>query len=97
MKITKWVDMGAEVEVEIGADDIRIALSEAFSSVEVQAFDAKPTRFDVTRALNDIAAFFNAITDEHIGLLNDAQREVTEKFLRRAADRFKGAPVEVAQ
>ena len=23
MKITKWVDMGAEVEIEIGMDDIR--------------------------------------------------------------------------
>jgi hypothetical protein len=33
MKISKWVEMSEEVEIEIGADDIRVALAEAFDKM----------------------------------------------------------------
>ena len=33
MRITKWVDMGADVEVHIDASDVAAALAEAFEHV----------------------------------------------------------------
>lgn len=90
MKIRKWVDMGQEVEVEIGADDIRSALSEAFSRVmQDRLGEEGPTRQEVTLALNDIAIFFNALTDQQIDLLTLGQRNIVQVFLFKAAERFK--------
>ena len=90
MKVSKWVDMGQDVEVEIGADDIRYALSEAFSRVIQDPLgEAGPTRKDVTRALNDIATFLNALTDPQIDLLNLGQRSAVHAHLLKTAERFK--------
>jgi len=87
MKVTKWVEYSREVEIEIGADDIAAALSEAFARVP-RDIDDHPSRHDVTSALNSIARFFNGMKDEHIALLTDGQRKVTYKFLTLAATRF---------
>jgi hypothetical protein len=87
MKVTKWVDFSQMVEMDIGANDISDALSEAFARVH-RDIDDKPNRFDVTSALNAIAGFFNGLTDAHIALLTDGQRKITRTYLAGAAARF---------
>jgi hypothetical protein len=90
VKINKWVDMGQEVEVEIGADDIRIALAEAFAVVTQDRLGEEgPNRFDIMRALNAIGAFLNAMTDEQIALLSDAVRHQVQTYLAKASERFQ--------
>ena len=46
MKVTKWVQPeGMEVEIDIGADDVRIALAEAFVRAAPDSrSDDRPTR-----------------------------------------------------
>lgn len=89
MKVTKWVDLGQEVEIEIGADDIRAALGEAFGRVTSDPLGEEgPSRSDVVACFNSIAGFLNAITDEQITKLNYLQRVVIGKFLRKHAERF---------
>ena len=90
MKVTKWVDMGQEVEVDVGVDDIRSALAEAFAAVtEDRLGENGPNKNDVLLALNSMAAFLNALTDGQIGLLTLGQRITVESFLTRVAARFK--------
>lgn len=88
MRVTKWVDMGAEVEVEIGADDIGIALSEAFSAAN-QQLEKAVNIHDVLRAINNIAGFLKGISDENIGRFNDKQREFISNCLIEQGERFK--------
>lgn len=89
MKIRKWVDFGQEVDVEIGMEDIRSALGEAFSNVTADRLgEERPNRGNVARALNSIAGFLNALTDEHVALLSSAARSTVRTFLVKAADRF---------
>lgn len=95
MRVTKWVDMGADVEIEIGADDVRRALDEAFSETE-QRLEYAVNIHDVLRAFNSIGQFLNALTDEQIALLNDAQRKVIGAFLNKAASRFPQTTPEVS-
>lgn len=87
MRITKWVDMGAEVEVEIGVDDIRCALVEAFSASN-QNLEEPVNIHDILRAFSNIGSFLRAFTDEQIAMLNDAQRKIIGDFLKTEAERF---------
>lgn len=97
MRVTKWVDMGAEVEIQIGADDIGSALNEAFSCANQRPEEAVNIH-DVLRALNDIAGFLKGISDENIARLNDKQRQLIGGFLRDQAPRFlPAAPAAEAQ
>jgi hypothetical protein len=90
MKVTKWVDFGQEVDVDIDATDIRCALAEAFAVVTRDRFEEDgPSRNDVLHAINNIGAFLKALTDEQIALLNEHQRSLTAEFLQVQADRFK--------
>lgn len=90
MKVRKWVDFGQEVEVNIGADDIRAALAEAFETIAGDRLGENgPNRNDVCMALNNIAGFLNGITDQQIGLLYPTQRSTVEQFLLKAAQRFR--------
>ena len=89
MKITKWVECSQEVEVHIGADDIRWALSEAFSRVE-RDIDDRPNRHDATAALGAIGSFLVGLTDDRIALLKDSQRKIVAEFLAARARRFGG-------
>jgi len=93
MRISKWVDFGAEVDIEIDFHDVRAALGEAMARVTEErfeeGFEEVPTRFDVARALDSIGTFFNALTDEQIGLLTDAQQKLCADFLEWNAGRFK--------
>jgi mitochondrial fission protein ELM1 len=88
MKVTKWVEFSQEVEIDISADDVRCALSEAFARVNVRNVDDTPNRFDVSRALNSIGTFLNALTDEHISLLSPKGRQTVAAFLGKHAERF---------
>jgi hypothetical protein len=90
VKLSKWVDMGQEVEVEIGVDDIRAALGEAFEVVTRDPLGEEgPSRFDVIRALNMIGAFLNALTDEQIALLTDPVRRNVQTYLAKTSERFQ--------
>ena len=90
MQIRKWVDMGQEVKVEIGMEDIRAALSECFETVTQDRLGEEgPNRAEVVMAINSIANFLNALTDSHIEKLTDVQRDVIHNFLSRSAERFK--------
>lgn len=90
MRVSKWVDMGQEVEIEIGMEEIRAALSECFAVVtDDRLGEEGPNRAEVAYALNSVGTFLNALTIEHIGKLNSAQRETIRIFLLTQAERFK--------
>ncbi len=90
MKITKWVDFGCEVEVDVSSEDIRAALSEAFTeATRDNPGEPPPWLGDVTRALNGMAVFLNALTAEQIAAMTPGQRKVVSEFLARAAERFR--------
>jgi hypothetical protein len=90
MKISKWVDMGQEVDIEIDFNDIRVALAEAFEPITRERLGEEgPSCGDVGRALNSMAAFLNALTDEHIAQLTAMQRSVIGRFLADTSLRFK--------
>lgn len=93
MKITKWVDMGAEVEVEIDANDIAGALSEAFANVTEDRFEDKPTQKDVLKCLNLVARFMNGLKDEHMQMLSAKQRDITAAYMEGAAARLRAVVV----
>ena len=89
MKLSKWVDMGQEVEIEVDFHDFRSAMNEAFSNVTDDRLGCEPpTGRDVIRALSDVGKFLNAMTDEHIALMNPAQRKIVREFLQANALRF---------
>jgi len=91
MKVRKWVDMGQEVTIEIGVDDVRAALAEAFAVVtEDRLGEPRPNRAEIAMTFNSIGTFLRAITDEQIGILNPQQRELICKFLTEQAARFGG-------
>ena len=89
MIITKWVDMGADVQVNIDASDVSAALAEAFEHVTRDDFDDHPTAADVMRALNSIGTFINGLKDEHIRMLSSKSREVVASFMETAAKRLR--------
>jgi quinol monooxygenase YgiN len=94
MKVSKWVDLGQEVEIDITAEDVRHALSEAFAVVtEDRLGEEGPNRYDVMRTLNDIAAFLNGLTDEHIALLNHHQRAACADLFAKSSERFVNVPI----
>ena len=91
MRITKWVDMGADVEVHIDASDVAAALAEAFEHVTRDEFDDHPTVMDVMRALNSVGTFINGMKDEHMRMLSSKSREVVASFMETAAKRLRQA------
>ncbi len=91
MTITKWIDMGQDVEIEITADDIRVALEESFveaNRATLETCGEVPNSQKLCQTINHIGQFLNALTDEQIALLNESQRRVIERFMRNAAARF---------
>jgi hypothetical protein len=92
MRVRKWVDFGQEVDVEIGMEDVRAALSESFGEVTQDRLgEPGPNRGELTSALSHIATFLRALTAEHIALLNAEQRKVVKGFLSDSAERFSEA------
>jgi hypothetical protein len=79
VKVTTWVDFSKEIEVSVSAEDIRCALSEALAR-PFKDIDDHPNRHDFLGALNTIARFCNAVTDEQIATLNAAQRKSISEY-----------------
>lgn len=89
MKVSKWVDMGQEVEIEIGIEDVRIAMCEAFHVVTRDNLgEPGPANGEVMRAFNNLATFLRAFTDEQITQLKPEPREVIAQFLNEQSKRF---------
>lgn len=88
MKVTAWVDVSQEVTVHIGAEDIRIALNEAFDEVKKDEESIYP----ILRAFSAIASFLIALTDEQIELLTLAQRTTIRMFLNAQVERYSVLP-----
>ncbi len=89
MKVSKWVDMGQEVDIEIGVDDIRGALGEAFAQVTRDRLgEPGPNVAEIKFALNSMAEFLRAVTDRHIDMLTHEQRKMIENFLAAQASRY---------
>ena len=87
MKVSKVVDFTTECEVEVDADDIRLALCEAFSAAN-QKEEQAVNIHTILRAFSDIGRFLQAFSDEQIARLNEAQRTTIGKFLEEQARRF---------
>lgn len=79
MKVSKWVDYSAEIEVEIGMEDIRAGIADALLSKNPH---------DINGSLNTVGVFLRAFTDEQILALSPKVREVIRIFLSEAALRF---------
>jgi len=97
MKISKWVDMGQEVEIEIGMEDIRYALAETFGRItrtDLPEFQAN--RAEISMAFSQIADFLRAVTDRQIDMLTHDARRIIEQFLVEQSKRYvaRGLPVE---
>jgi hypothetical protein len=92
MKVQKWVDFGQDVTVDIGLDDVRAAIAEAFEVVTRDRFEESgPNRNDVLIAIDSLGKFLKALTDAQIALLSDEQRKVVSNFLTEQSKRFGGA------
>ena len=89
MKVSKWVDMGQEVEIEIGIDDIRATLSECFDRATRDELDGKgPNRQQIIYAIDTLAKCLRALTDRHIDCLTHEQRKIIETFLFEQSKRY---------
>jgi len=90
MKVSKWVDMAQEVQIEIGMEDVRAALNEAFYEVtrEDRLGEPGPNNSEIMLAFNNIGGFLRAFTDEQIAQLKPAARKVIGEFLAEQSKRF---------
>ena len=89
VKVSKWVDMGAEMDIDISAEDVKCALAEAFADITRDRLPEDDTNAaQVIYALHCIGQFFNGITDEQIRLLNNKQLLMIGEYLAKQAQRF---------
>jgi hypothetical protein len=89
MKVSKWVDFGQDVEVDISINDIAGAIAEAWGRVVNLYLDEQPTRNEVITAMSRSLQMFKALTDEQIANLTPEQRAVIAKNLAETAERFQ--------
>ena len=83
MRITKWIDIQQEVEIDISWEDINNHL---------RSMMARQAPHRILGALNDIACFFRSIPSEIISDITDSQRRVIKGFLLEQAERFSVDP-----
>jgi hypothetical protein len=93
VKVSVWVDLSRQVDVDVSVDDIRSSLSEAFAEAE-QRPDRVANIHSVMRAMNQIAGFLNAFTEQEIDRLNFGQRSTISAFLSKQAQRFQISQVD---
>jgi hypothetical protein len=90
VRVRKWVDIGQEVEIEIGIEDIRAGLNEAFYAVtEDRLGEPGPNNAEVMMAFNNLGTFLRAVTAEQIGRMKPAQRQAILAFLAEQALRYE--------
>jgi len=89
MKVTKWVDFGADVDIYIDLRDVQAAIAEAYERANRDDLDSElPWRADVAQAIVRTISFLKALTDEQIGVLNDIQRKLIADALSEQVGRF---------
>jgi hypothetical protein len=89
MTVTTYVDLGSkEVEVSVSAEDIRASIQESFDHCTRDTLGEPLSEWDLSRALNSLAAFLDALTPEHIALLSPSARATVKAFLLKHAERF---------
>lgn len=86
MKVSTWLDLSKTVEVDVSVEDIRLALVEAFCEANVGALSGTQA---VMRAMNHIAVFLNAFSQDEIDRLTTVQRSTIFAFLDKQAKRFQ--------
>ena len=77
MKVKTVVRIEEEVEVDVSMDDIRSALVEEIGTVG-----------EALQLINRCATCLKAVSDDMIGEMNNAQRELVAHFMREQADRY---------
>jgi hypothetical protein len=77
MKVRAWVSIEQEVTVDVSMEDIRATLSK----------DGDTTGAAL-QLLSRCASCMKAISDDMIGGMNNAQREVVVNFLQEQAARY---------
>jgi hypothetical protein len=89
MRIKKWVDVGAEVTIEIDAQDVAQALAEAFAECEEPLHTDDPSKnWAIGYAFSLMNEFLKALTDAQIEKLSPLERRRIHDFLKDATKRF---------
>lgn len=83
MKVTKWVEFEKEVEIEIGADDIRAALADLAGSPE--------RVFQANAILNAVAQSLRGIPNDLINEMSSEARATVAAFLGEQKARFENS------
>lgn len=98
MKVSKWVDMGQEVEIEVGVEDIRGALAECFARVTDDNYlgEREANRAEISMAFSTLAEFLRAVSERQIDMLTHEQRRIIKQFLVEQGERYsaRGLPAE---
>lgn len=87
MKVTKTVDVTAEVEISISTEDICCALSEVASRAEGESHHA------AMMVLNSVAQAMRAVSDDHIAAMSGMQTACIRQFLSEQLDRYTNIKV----
>lgn len=91
MRVSKWVDFGQEVDIEIDFRDVQSAMGEAFERATEDRLGEEPSRADISRAINMVGTFLKALPDAHIAVLGSEGRKIVHDFLLEHAARFTEA------
>lgn len=85
MRITYWLEVQKEIEIDLSAEDISILYRDAYSE------DPKALQKEVLYNLNSVASFLRGVSDEIIGDLSDGQKKIISNFLKEQGARFENA------
>lgn len=85
MRITKWVEVNQDVEVEVIVDGNDIA------SMLLMGGDQKASLQTVLYGLSNIMTFLKAVPDERIAAMNEKQFALVVPFLAQQHERFSKA------
>jgi hypothetical protein len=77
MKVKTFVQIEQEVEVDVTMDDIRAAMVDEIGTVSA-----------ALQLVNRCATSLKAVSDDMIGEMNNAQRELVANFMREQANRY---------
>jgi len=78
MKITKWITVETEVEVDVSAEDINSAL-----------YGETDSAHHVLEGINNFARYCKAVKSETIAEMKATQRAVIADFLRKESERYE--------
>lgn len=90
MKVSTYLDLSQEVEVEINAEQISVALSECLARAKSE--NSVSHMAPAMRGFAAIVSFLAGFSDEMIAWLTDDQRRIIAMALQTQAGRFKSIP-----